>query len=144
MVQLYRRPLSIRNCFHPGASFMARETGKTSNSVGGWQIVRVMLNHVWPKDKMGLRVRVVVALSLLIGAKVRHSILVLGFHTDHFCAVSYFCVAIKSIRNYAAISCRAQHVVITVVPIYMSLCIHVWEQCSEKMHQTVVAWPISM
>ncbi len=29
-----------------------------------------MLNYVWPKGRPGIRVRVVVALSLLVGAKV--------------------------------------------------------------------------
>ena len=32
--------------------------------------MRSMLNCVWPKEKPGIRVRVVVALSLLIGAKI--------------------------------------------------------------------------
>ena len=38
--------------------------------VGGWIIVKKMLNNVWPKDKPALRARVVTAVGLLVGAKV--------------------------------------------------------------------------
>ena len=61
-----------RTCFHPGASSLAPNTVPVSKAdkVGGWQIVRSMLNYVWPKDKPGIRARVVVAVGLLIGSKV--------------------------------------------------------------------------
>ena len=36
----------------------------------GWRILKVMWKHVWPKDKPSLKVRVLVAVGLLVGAKV--------------------------------------------------------------------------
>ena len=41
--------------------------------VAGWKIIREMLKHVWPKDKPGLKMRVVLAMGLLVGAKVSFS-----------------------------------------------------------------------
>ena len=41
-----------------------------SDEVGGWEIIKAMLGYVWPKGDPGIKARVVVALSLLIGAKV--------------------------------------------------------------------------
>lgn len=35
-----------------------------------WRILREMVKHVWPRDRPGLKLRVVVALGLLVGAKV--------------------------------------------------------------------------
>ena len=36
----------------------------------GWRIIKEMLRHVWPRDQPKLKIRVVIALSLLVGAKV--------------------------------------------------------------------------
>lgn len=41
------------------------------DNVGGWDIIKAMLGYVWPKGDLGIKSRVVVALSLLISAKVR-------------------------------------------------------------------------
>ena len=69
--QLRKKPVGARGCFHPGASTLAPNAVKgVEKKVTGWKIIRVMLRQVWPKDKPSLRIRVVVALSLLIGAKV--------------------------------------------------------------------------
>ena len=38
--------------------------------LSGWKIIREMLKHIWPRDRPGLKARVIVALGLLVGAKV--------------------------------------------------------------------------
>jgi ATP-binding cassette subfamily B (MDR/TAP) protein 7 len=43
---------------------------RNATKVGGWIIVKKMLNNVWPRDKPALRARVVTALGLLVGAKM--------------------------------------------------------------------------
>eukprot|EP00057_Strongylocentrotus_purpuratus_P006358 XP_011660832.1 PREDICTED: ATP-binding cassette sub-family B member 7, mitochondrial [Strongylocentrotus purpuratus] len=40
------------------------------DKVGGWDIIKAMLGYVWPKGDLSIKSRVVVAMSLLIGAKV--------------------------------------------------------------------------
>ena len=45
-------------------------TGDTAK-LEGWRIIREMLRHVWPKEQPSLKARVVIALGLLAGAKVR-------------------------------------------------------------------------
>jgi len=35
-----------------------------------WGILMTLVKYIWPKDNIGFRVRVVIALSLLVGAKV--------------------------------------------------------------------------
>ena len=72
-LQFKKKAFGVRNCFHPGASNLGPNqlaNGKAKTDVGGWKIIRAMIGYVWPKDKIGLRIRVVVALSLLVGAKV--------------------------------------------------------------------------
>lgn len=41
------------------------------NKVGSWSIIKQMASYVWPKDKPELKRRVVIALGLLIAAKVK-------------------------------------------------------------------------
>ena len=41
-----------------------------SPKLNGWKIIREMIRHVWPRDRPWLKVRVVTALGLLVGAKV--------------------------------------------------------------------------
>ena len=68
-----KQTFGVRNCFHTGARKLGPNqlaNGKSKPDVGGWKIIRAMIGYVWPKDKLGLRIRVVVALSLLVGAKV--------------------------------------------------------------------------
>ena len=36
----------------------------------GWRIVKEMFRHIWPQDQPSLKMRVVLALGLLGGAKV--------------------------------------------------------------------------
>jgi hypothetical protein len=40
-----------------------------------WSIIRKLLAHIWPKDDKGIKVRVVLAVALLIGGKVRLNLL---------------------------------------------------------------------
>ena len=62
---------NVRTCFHPGASTLEPNVVKgVEDEVKGRDIVKKMLNYVWPKDKPGIRTRVIVALGLLVGSKV--------------------------------------------------------------------------
>lgn len=45
-------------------------TGEEVNKLAGWRIIKEMLRHVWPRDHPKLKIRVVVALGFLVGAKV--------------------------------------------------------------------------
>ena len=49
---------------------MTDDGGKVPKKVTGKIMLQAMLTHIWPKDKPGLRARVVIAVGLLIGAKV--------------------------------------------------------------------------
>ncbi|XP_047520946.1 iron-sulfur clusters transporter ABCB7, mitochondrial isoform X1 [Pieris napi] len=61
-----------RDCFHPGASVLAREDINLGDAkpVSGMDMVRGMMEYVWPKDDAAIRNRVVLSLSLLFGAKL--------------------------------------------------------------------------
>ena len=59
-----------RTCFHAGANTLPPNVLKTEKHVSGWVIVKKMLSYVWPKDKPRVRIRVLVALGLLVGSKV--------------------------------------------------------------------------
>ncbi|XP_015906708.1 iron-sulfur clusters transporter ABCB7, mitochondrial [Parasteatoda tepidariorum] len=60
-----------RPCFHPGAStLLVSQVGIPSKEMQGWTIVKKMFNYIWPKDKPEIRRRVVLALGLLVGAKL--------------------------------------------------------------------------
>ena len=43
--------------------------------LAGWKIIREMVRHIWPSDNPALKARVVGAVGLLVGAKVRESVL---------------------------------------------------------------------
>ena len=45
-------------------------TGEEVDKIAGWRIIKEMLRHVWPRDHPKLKIRVVVALGFLVGAKV--------------------------------------------------------------------------
>uniref|UniRef100_A0A224YK50 Iron-sulfur clusters transporter ABCB7, mitochondrial n=1 Tax=Rhipicephalus zambeziensis TaxID=60191 RepID=A0A224YK50_9ACAR len=60
-----------RKCFHPGAStLLPAQIGVPLETVSSWSIIRQMFVYLWPKDKPEIRKRVVVALGILILAKV--------------------------------------------------------------------------
>ena len=40
--------------------------------LNGWKIIREMVRHIWPRDRPWLKVRVVTAIGLLVGAKVSY------------------------------------------------------------------------
>ena len=62
---------NVRTCFHPGASTLAPNVVKgAEDDVKGRHIIKEMITYVWPKDKKGIRSRVVIALGLLVGSKV--------------------------------------------------------------------------
>ncbi len=43
---------------------------ESAGELAGWRILREMVRHVWPQNQPRLKARVVIALGLLIGAKV--------------------------------------------------------------------------
>ena len=53
-------------------------TAQSLKGVSGLAILKRMLKHVWPKDRPDLKRRVVAAVALLIGAKVKQSLLFLA------------------------------------------------------------------
>ncbi|CAI5439569.1 unnamed protein product [Caenorhabditis angaria] len=57
-----------RQCFHPGANSVVPL--KADGKLTGFQLVQKLLKFVWPKEKPEIRRRVLVALSLLITAKL--------------------------------------------------------------------------
>lgn len=61
-----------RNCFHPGASDMSRESIGFENRppVTSQEMMKGMLSYIWPKDDPSIKRRVKVAMGLLVGAKV--------------------------------------------------------------------------
>lgn len=61
---------AFRRLQHGGPGLSAI-TGGEVTQVAGWKIVREMLKHVWPRDQPALKARVVLALCLLVGAKVQ-------------------------------------------------------------------------
>ncbi|XP_077540244.1 iron-sulfur clusters transporter ABCB7, mitochondrial-like isoform X2 [Haemaphysalis longicornis] len=72
--QLLQRNVQLgkpRKCFHPGAStLLTAQVGVPVESVGSWSIIRQMFVYLWPKEKPEIRTRVVIALGILILAKV--------------------------------------------------------------------------
>lgn len=74
--KLFKRktPVTIgkRGCFHPGASTLpanAINLEKTKE-VSNWDIVKAICMYVWPKGKPSIKIRVVVAVGLLIWSKL--------------------------------------------------------------------------
>lgn len=61
-----------RGCFHPGASVLSRESIPLGNAkaVTGQEMIKAMLKYIWPADDKAIRNRVLLALGLLVGAKV--------------------------------------------------------------------------
>ena len=51
---------------HGGPGFVTGDTARLE----GWKIIREMIRHIWPKEHPSLKARVVIALGLLVGAKV--------------------------------------------------------------------------
>lgn len=39
--------------------------------VTDWSIIKNLAGYIWPKDNLSVKIRVILALSLLIGGKVR-------------------------------------------------------------------------
>ncbi|CAN8017528.1 unnamed protein product, partial [Ixodes persulcatus] len=72
--QLLQRNVQLgkpRKCFHPGAStLLPAQVGVSAKSVSGWSIIKQMFTYLWPKEKPEIRRRVLVAMAILILAKV--------------------------------------------------------------------------
>lgn len=64
----------MRKYSHPPAtsvtSLVTAATDNVAEKVSFKAMLQTMVAHIWPKEKPGLRMRVVLAISLLIGAKV--------------------------------------------------------------------------
>lgn len=45
-----------------------------------WAIIKQLMKYIWPKNDIGVKTRVVIALSLLVGGKVRPTAKFLKFH----------------------------------------------------------------
>ncbi|XP_023230061.1 ATP-binding cassette sub-family B member 7, mitochondrial-like [Centruroides sculpturatus] len=66
-----KKPPGNRDCFHPGASnILPAQIGLQSKEVNGFVIIKKMFTYLWPKDNKGIRARVVIAVGLLITAKL--------------------------------------------------------------------------
>lgn len=59
-------PLLLTRVQH-GAAFVTDDTAEIS----GWRIIRVMVKNIWPKEQPALKARVLAAVGLLVGSKVR-------------------------------------------------------------------------
>ncbi|XP_041462333.1 ATP-binding cassette sub-family B member 7, mitochondrial-like isoform X1 [Lytechinus variegatus] len=57
------------HCFHAHGGGIPAKVD-VEDKVGGWEIIKAMLGYVWPKGDLAIKARVIVAMSLLIGAKV--------------------------------------------------------------------------
>lgn len=64
--------LLARTCMHPSA--YTDDIKGVKQSSQGKQIIKNMFTYVWPKDRPEIKARVVLAVTLLVGAKV---------HGDH-------------------------------------------------------------
>lgn len=51
---------------HGGPGYVLDETA----NLAGWKILREMVKHIWPRDQPRLKARVIIALGLLVGAKL--------------------------------------------------------------------------
>ncbi|KAK0096784.1 hypothetical protein PV326_004419 [Microctonus aethiopoides] len=61
-----------RNCFHPGVSSLSRENFDIPDkpAVSNAEMMKAMLDYIWPKDDPSIRTRVKLAVGLLIGSKM--------------------------------------------------------------------------
>lgn len=86
--QLNKKSSGNRSCFHPGASSLGQKLNlKGGKGVTNRDILQAILQYIWPKDDWQIRVRVVLALSFLLGAKVFILIvftLLLSFYKNFF------------------------------------------------------------
>ncbi|KAL3882272.1 hypothetical protein ACJMK2_028634 [Sinanodonta woodiana] len=68
--KIFPKKKGCPTCLYPGASTLASNEFHVADKVRGWDIIKAMLSYVWPKDKPGIKARVIIAISLLIGSKV--------------------------------------------------------------------------
>ncbi|VDN58325.1 unnamed protein product [Dracunculus medinensis] len=78
----------IRGCFHPGANTLAPLKGFNDKQMTGWQLIRRILRYIWPEENWLIKRRVIIALVLLIAAKILNVIVpfllkdVINFYND--------------------------------------------------------------
>ena len=58
-----------RGCFQPGVRNIARDSSK-GDKISGKEMLKQMISHIWPKNNSFVKKRVVIAIGLLIGAKL--------------------------------------------------------------------------
>ncbi|XP_031567457.1 ATP-binding cassette sub-family B member 7, mitochondrial-like [Actinia tenebrosa] len=61
---------TVTRYFHGGGTGVTEDSVKKKISANSVVILKSMLKHVWPKDRRDLKIRVVAAVCLLVGAKV--------------------------------------------------------------------------
>ena len=62
---------TVNNSKQAKSDVLQEETlSKAEQRKVNWGILKTLVKYIWPKDNIGFRVRVVIALSLLVGAKV--------------------------------------------------------------------------
>lgn len=60
---------SLRD-WHPGASNLVPLTPLGGKQISGWELIGKMIRYVWPKGNWHIKQRVLVAMMLLVGAKL--------------------------------------------------------------------------
>ncbi|XP_041351479.1 ATP-binding cassette sub-family B member 7, mitochondrial-like [Gigantopelta aegis] len=69
--KIFARKVGKRTCFHPGATTLSpNELANGGSDIRSWDIIRAMMSYIWPKDNKGIKIRVVIAIGLLVGSKV--------------------------------------------------------------------------
>lgn len=62
--------------YHPGHRGDVNNSWSRTDMIKYWSMIKQMFPYVWPKGKPSLRARVVIAVCLLIAAKVNQSLIV--------------------------------------------------------------------
>lgn len=65
--------IPVRKCFHPGATSLARDSLSSQGKVKkmtGRDMIKILATYIWPKGNDVVKKRVMIALGLLVGAKL--------------------------------------------------------------------------
>ena len=68
-MQRWQRP-ATGSSFHSGSTGLTAKIEGVESTVSGWEIIKNMLTYIWPKDEKGIKIRVMIAVGLLVGSKV--------------------------------------------------------------------------
>ncbi|XP_065907533.1 iron-sulfur clusters transporter ABCB7, mitochondrial-like isoform X2 [Dysidea avara] len=66
----WKLPQKLLNLKTPVRRYNAFQVTGDTAELAGWKIIREMLRHIWPRDHPNLKMRVVLALGLLMSAKL--------------------------------------------------------------------------